>query len=231
VEFARLALAALAWFLLHAAVAGSGLRGVLVRRFGDKRYRGGFSFASLASLWWLTSEYRGVAFRPLWSTPRFLYALPLVLVPAACVLLVGAFLVPNPTAVGGERHLFGTDSVKGVLSVTRHPFLWAVVLWATAHLLVNPDLASLIFFCSLGVTALRGTFDIDRKRRRTHPVEFARFEAATSNVPFAALLSGRARAVPGQLWLPLLLGLGLALGAVVLHPHFLGVSAIPWLHG
>ena len=31
-----MAIAALAWFLLHAAVAGSGLRGALVRRFGDQ---------------------------------------------------------------------------------------------------------------------------------------------------------------------------------------------------
>ena len=65
-EFARLALAAVAWFLLHAAVAGSSLRGVLVGRFGDKAYRGGFSLASLASIWWLISEYRGAPFHQLW---------------------------------------------------------------------------------------------------------------------------------------------------------------------
>lgn len=230
-EFVHLALAALAWFLLHAGVAGSGLRGVLVQRFGDKAYRGGFSLASVASLWWLISEYRGAPFHPLWLTPQPLQFVPLVLVPLACVFLVGAFTVPSPTAVGGERHLDRAEPARGLLRVTRHPFLWSVVLWATAHLLVNSDVGSLLFFGSLGLTALRGAFDIDRKRRRSHPAEFARFELVTSNLPFAALFAGRGRLVLRELWLPLALGLALALGAVALHPHFFGASVVPGLHG
>ena len=230
-EFVHLALAALAWFLLHAGVAGSGLRGLLVQRFGEKAYRGGFSLASVASLWWLVSEYRGAPFHPLWVTPQLLVFVPLLLVPVACVFLVGAFTVPSPTSVGGERHLEQAEPARGLLRVTRHPFLWSVVLWAAAHLLVNADLGSLLFFGSLGLTALRGAYDIDRKRRRSHPVEFERFERVTSNLPFAALASGKARLVLREVWLPLLLGLALALGAIALHPHFFGASVVPGLHG
>lgn len=226
-EFTRLALAALAWFLLHAAVAGSGLRAVLVGRFGDKAYRGGFSLASVASLWWLVAEYRGAPFRPLAVVPWPLDFVPVLLVPLAFVFLVGAFTVPSPTAVGGERHLADVEPARGLLRVTRHPFLWSVVLWSTAHLVVNCDAGSLLFFGSLGATAWRGSFDIDRKRRRSHPAEFARFESVTSNLPFAALLAGRNRLVLREVWLPLLLGLALALGAVALHPHFFGASAVP----
>jgi uncharacterized membrane protein len=231
VEFARLAIAAAVWFLLHAAVAGSGLRGVLVERFGDKAYRGGFSLASLASLWWLISEYRGAPFQALSTPPRPLYFVPVALVPVAFVFLVGAFTVPSPTAVGGEKHLAEVEPARGLLRLTRHPFLWSVVLWAAAHLLVNTDAGSLLFFGSLGVTALRGTFDIDRKRRRSNPAEFARFEGKTSNVPFAALLAGRNRLVLRELRLPLLLGLALALAAMALHPHFFGAPAFPGVHG
>lgn len=230
-EFARLGLAALVWFLLHAAVAGSSLRGALLQRFGDKAYRGGFSLASLASLWWLVVEYRGAAFQPLWVTPAPLYYLPVVVVPLAFVFMVGAFTVPSPTSVDGEKHLSSPDPARGLLRVTRHPFLWSVVLWATAHLAVNADLGSLLFFGSLGLTALRGGFDIDRKRRRSHPVEFARFEGVTSNVPFVALLAGESRLVLREVWLPLLLGLALALGAIALHPRFFGAAAVPGLHG
>ena len=229
-EFARLALAALAWFLLHAAVAGSGLRAALVRRFGDKAYRGGFSLASVAALWWLVAEYRGAPFQPFVAAPRPFGVAALVLVPLAFVFLAGAFTTPSPTALGGEKHLADDDPARGLLRVTRHPFLWSVVLWSTAHLLVNLDAGSLLFFASLGLTALRGSFDIDRKRRRSHPVEFARFESKTSNVPFAALLGGRNRLVWREVWLPLSLGLALALGAIALHSHFLGASAVPpWL--
>ena len=231
VEFARLATAALSWFLLHAAVAGTALRAFLVRRFGDKAYRGGFSLASLATLWWLIYEYRGAGYVALWAPPRVLYVAPLVLVPLACVFLVGAFTVPSPTAVGGEKLLGAAEPARGLLRVTRHPFLWSVVLWAIAHLLVNADAGSLIFFGSLGLTALRGTFDIERKRRRSNPSEFARFEAKTSNVPFGALLTGRNRVVLREVWLPLLLGLLLASATLGLHAQFFGAPAIPRLHG
>lgn len=230
-EFARLALAAVAWFLLHAAVAGTGLRFALVARFGEKAYRGGFSLASIASLWWLVQEYRQAPFVPLWVTPPPLAFVPVVIVPLAFVLFVGAFTVPNPTSVGGEKLLAKVEPARGVLRVTRHPFLWSVVLWSVAHLLVNADAGSQIFFGSLGLTALRGAFDIDSKRRRTNPEEFARFEAKTSNVPFFALVAGRSKLVLGELWLPLLLGLALALGAIALHPRLFGARAVPSLHG
>lgn len=231
VEFARLAIAALTWFLLHAAVAGSGLRVALVGRFGDKAYRGGFSLASLASLWWLIYEYGHAPYVLLWVPPRPLHFVPLLIVPVAFVFLVGAFTVPSPTAVGGEKHLAEAEPARGLLRVTRHPFLWSAFLWALAHLLVNADVGSQIFFASLGITALRGAFDIDRKRRRTNPIEFARFEQVTSNVPFGALLAGRNRLVMREVWLPLLLGFALALGTIALHPHFFGASAVPDLHG
>jgi uncharacterized membrane protein len=229
VEFTPLALAALAWFLLHAGVAGSPLRGVLIARFGDKAYRGAFSLASLASLSWLIIEYRGAPFRALWAPPYPLYFAPLVLVPLAFVFLVGAFTVPSPTAVGGEKHLAGAAPARGLLRVTRHPFLWSVVLWSLAHLLVNADAGSLLFFGSLGLTAWRGAYDIDRKRRRSNPAEFTRFESTTSNVPFAALVTGRNRLVLRELWLPLGLGLALALAALALHPYFFGTPAAPVL--
>lgn len=229
-EFVRLALAAVVWFLLHAAVAGTGVRGLLIGRFGDKAYRGGFSLASFASLAWLIIEYRGAPFRVLWAPPPVFYFVPLLLVPLACVFLAGAFTVPSPTSVGGEKHLNGAEPARGLLRVTRHPFLWSVVLWSLAHLLVNVDVGSLLLFGSLGATAVRGAFDIDRKRRRSNPAEFARFESVTSNVPFAALLSRRNALVLRELWLPLVLGAALASAAVALHPHFFGASAVPSLH-
>jgi len=231
VDFACLASAALTWFLLHAVVAGSAVRGVLLQRFGEKTFRAGFSFASLGSLWWLIHEYGRAPYVALWRTPAALFYVPIVVVPVSLVLFVGAFTVPSPTAVGGERLLARQQPARGLLRVTRHPFLWAVALWASAHLLVNADLGSLIFFASLALTALRGTHDIDRKRRHSSPREFASFEAQTSNLPFGAIVSGRNRLVLREVWLPLLLGFALALAAVALHPRFFGRSALPGIHG
>lgn len=226
VDFACLALAALVWFLLHAVVAGSGLRFWLIARFGEKAYRGAFSLASLASLWWLVFEYRQAPFVPLWVAPRPFEFVPLALVPLAFVFFFGAFTVPNPGSVGGER-LLAKAEPRGLLRVTRHPFLWSVALWSLAHLLVNADAGSQIFFASLGITAVRGAFDIDRKRRRTNPEDFARFERATSNVPFAALFAGKTRVVLRELALPVALGLVASALVIYLHPRMFGASALP----
>lgn len=199
----------------------------MIARFGDKAYRNGFSLASLGTLWWLVHEYRQAPFSVLWQVPSVFYFVPVVTVPLALVLGVGAFVARSPTALGGEALLARPDPARGMLRVTRHPFLWAVVLWSAAHLLVNTDASSLLLFSSLGLTALWGTFDIDRKRRRSNPVEYARFEAVTSNLPFAALVTGRNRLLLREVWVTLVLGSALSLGVIALHARFFGAPALP----
>jgi uncharacterized membrane protein len=85
----------------------------------------------------------------------------------------------------------GTDIVRGIVRITRHPFLWGVGLWAFVHLMVNGDVASLIFFGSLLLLALAGTTFIDAKRRRNFGDQWSRFIQATSNFPFIAIATGR----------------------------------------
>ncbi len=47
-------------------------------------------------------------------------------------------------------YLFAASGMKtGVTRFVRHPQLWAVRLWALAHILVNGDLASFILFAGL----------------------------------------------------------------------------------
>src|SRR5450432_928851 len=133
--FERLALASFVWFGIHAFVAGSELRWFLVQRLGQRAFAGIFSIVSLASLWFLIDSYRKASFYPLWFAPRPIHWLPLVVMPLALMLLVGGFSVPNPTALGAERVLQRTDAARGVLRITRHPFLWSVALWSGAHIL------------------------------------------------------------------------------------------------
>lgn len=88
----------------------------------------------------------------------------------AVVLMVKGFraapviAVYEPVPGGGHLNnllmlialfLLGAGSAKGVVaSKLRHPMLWAVVVWAVAHLLVNGDLASIILFGGGGLWAL-----------------------------------------------------------------------------
>ncbi|HWA73689.1 MAG TPA: NnrU family protein [Polyangiaceae bacterium] len=225
--FARLVLAATVWFLIHPAVAGSSLRGRLVARLGEGPFRGLFAALSLASLTFLVMAYRAAPCEPLWITPRALLRLPATVMPVAFTLFAGAFTVPNPTAVGAERVLAAESVARGALRVTRHPFLWAVALWSGSHLIVNGNLASLWFFGSLCLTALVGTRDIDRKRQRSQPENFARYRAVTSNFPFAAIVAGRNQLVLRELLLPASIGVALTALLLTFHQRLFHVSPLP----
>jgi uncharacterized membrane protein len=83
--------------------------------------------------------------------------------------------------------------IYGITRVTRHPRLCGVSLWAVAHLLVNGQLAAVLMFGALLVTALNGMVSIDHKRRRVLGAVWDEFEAQTSRLPFAAIVAGRTR--------------------------------------
>lgn len=222
-----LAIAAAAWFLLHVAVAGSRLRWWLVGAIGERGYRGLFSLLSAVSLGALVWAYRRAPCAPLWIPPRALLYLPIVVMPGALVLFAGAFLVKNPTSVGLESALGRDEPARGVLRVTRHPFLWSVAAWAAVHLVVNGNVASLLFFGSMLLTALAGTRDIDAKRRRTHPELWARYEAVTSNLPFIAIVRGKNRLVFGELVPALAAAAVLTAVMLALHRQLFHVAPIP----
>jgi len=222
--FERLALASFAWFAIHAFVAGSELRWWLVQRIGQRGFAAFFSLLSLGALLFLIDAYRKAPFYPLWFSPQIIHWLPLVVMPFALLLLVGAFSVPNPTAVGAEKVLERTDAARGVLRVTRHPFLWATALWSGAHLLVTGHVAAILFFGSLLATALRGTGSIDEKRRRTNKAEFARYAEVTSNVPFAAIIQGKNRLALSELWVPLVIAALLTALLLRVHLRLFGFS-------
>ena len=69
--------------------------------------------------------------------------------------------------------------------------MWAIGLWATSHLIANGDTASVLFFGSLAALALGGTVLIDRKKQLALGSNWSRLAEVTSNLPFAALVTGR----------------------------------------
>jgi uncharacterized membrane protein len=191
-------IAAAAVFLgIHLLVAGTRARDAITGTIGENAYMGLFSLASLGGIVRLVLAYN-------WAQAggenELVYDLgvgvrhlaPLVVL-LAFLLAVPGLLLPNPTSVRQEGAAAREDAVKGVLAITRHPFLWGVTLWAGMHLLVNGDTASVLFFGTFLVLALLGTFSIDAKRRRRLGAAWDGFAARTSNLPFAALVSGRAK--------------------------------------
>lgn len=191
-------IAASAFFLLiHFGVSGTRLRDRLVTLMRERAYRGAFALASVVGLVWMSRAYARAPAIDLWAPLPGVHSLARILVFIAFLFVVIGLATASPTRVGMESTLAkGTDLAHGIVRITRHPFLWGIALWALAHLVANGDLASLIFFGSLLVLALGGTASIDARRRRNFGDDWQRFAGATSNLPFAAIASGRNRLGP-----------------------------------
>lgn len=189
-------LAACAYFLLiHFGVSGTRLRDVLAGRLGDRPYRGLFSLASIIGIAWMVYAYRHAPLLATWGLVLGFRRAAYVLVFIAFLFAVIGVTTPNPTQVGMESRL-DPATARGMVRITRHPFLWGVALWAATHLVLNGDVASLILFGTLLVTAIGGTAAIDAKRRRRFPELWPKFAEATSSVPFAAIARGNNRLGP-----------------------------------
>ncbi|HET9930715.1 MAG TPA: NnrU family protein [Polyangiaceae bacterium] len=223
----RLALLSIVFFAIHALVSGTRLRTTLVRALGERAFRGLFALASLVSLGALWLAYRSAPCAPLWVLPRAFGWFPLLVVPFALFFVAGAFSTPNPTAIGGERALERGEPARGILRITRHPFLWGVILWSSAHLLVLGGAASLWFFGSLWLTAALGTRSIDRKRAASQGDAWQSYRSVTSNLPFAAIFGGRNRLQLRELRLPAVIAAVLTAALLASHRWLFDVSPFP----
>jgi uncharacterized membrane protein len=220
--------------LIHVGISATGLRQALVARIGEGPYRALFSLASLALLVWLIHGFaamRADPFDPLnepvWSPPGWLRWPAIALAGLGITFVVAGLFAPGPTLAGFEKKgLARAEPAYGMLRITRHPFLWGVALWAAGHLLANGERFSLMLFGALGLMVLFGSRSIDRKGRARDAEGFARFEAVSSNIPFAAIVQGRNRLAPAEIAIPVLVGLAVAVVVALAHARLFGVAAV-----
>lgn len=223
----QLILAAAFFCGIHFAIAGTRLRDTLVNHFGEKNFRAGFSLLSLLGLGWLIHAYGQAPYLETWDHPGWFKPVAALLMLPAFVLAVAGLTTPNPTVIGGEALLGEAEPARGILRITRHPFLWGLSLWAFVHLIANGDAAALVLFGSLLLLALAGTHSIDAKRRRSSGAAWEKFAAVTSKIPFMAIREGRNAWKPAEIggW-RLALALLLYLAAMHFHAKLFGVSPL-----
>jgi uncharacterized membrane protein len=187
-----LILAALVWIAVHVGVAGTALRGVIVRAIGEGPFRGLFVIASFALIFWLARAYHYAgAVQVLWVAPHWLIVISMLLMIPALVYFVGAVTVRNPTSVAGAGALASEQPARGVLRVTRHPMLWAFAVWAAVHIVMFGTVGAMIFFGAFLVVALAGMPSIDAKIAKRDPPRWEHYARVTSIVPYAAIAQGR----------------------------------------
>jgi len=220
-------IAGLLLLVTHFGLSSTSIRPTVVTAIGEQGFLGLYSLVSLATLGFLIYQYVDV--------PRYEYAwfpnpdlnwIPKVIMPIATTFLLGGFLVRNPTQVGGEKLLAQGVETRGLLRITRHPFQWSVILWSLCHIVVNGDYVSLAFFGTFLALAGIGTLLLDAKKAKKLGAQWVPFAAATSNIPFGAIITGRNKFVPAELGLPVLVGLA-GYGAFwFLHEWMTGVPVV-----
>jgi len=223
--------AAVFFVLLHLLVSGTPIRNGLVKMMGEGAYMGLFSLASVAGIVWLSMAFgqtRGEAWNiAYWGITPATRHIQLSLMLLAMLLIVPGLTTPNPTSVKQEGTLNKPDAIKGMLRITRHPFLWGVAIWAGGHLLVNGDRASIVLFGSMLVLAVFGTASIDAKRRHALGETYIAFTKQTSNLPFAAILTGKQKLKIGEIGLwRLVLAVAIWAGIMLGHQYAFGVAAL-----
>lgn len=222
-----------AFVLLHIGVSATGLRTALVKRMGEGLYRGLFSVVSLGLLVWLIhgfSVMRADPFDPLneaiWSPPAWLKWPGYALIVLGLLLAFAGLFTPGPTLAGFEaRGLAQAEPARGVLRITRHPFLWGVAFWGAGHLLMNGERFALMMFGALALMSVFGARSIDRKGRARDPEAWDRFEAVTSNPPFLAILRGQNRLALGEIGWRAVAALALVIAIAFAHQSVIGVPA------
>lgn len=226
---AQLAIAALLFVGSHFGLSSPAVRPVLVARLGERLFAGLYSLLQIVLLVWLGRSYAVAPFVPLWSPPGWTAWIPLIAMAPALLLMVGGLVQPNPTAVMQDAKGPPDPAVRGMLTVTRHPVMWAFALWALSHLVANGDAASVVLFGAIALLALAGTLAIDAKKRaRWGAAAWNGFSARTSNLPLAAAAAGRTRLdLAGIGWLTPLIAAGVYVALILLHPLVIGVSPLP----
>ena len=223
--------AAIVFLAIHFLISGTRLRDTIAGSIGEKPYMGLFSLASLAAIIWLCWAYnvaQASGGDPVFYDLGHVRDFGIIVVLIAFLIGVPGLTLPNPAAVGGDAVASGP--VKGVITITRHPFLWGVAIWSAFHLVANGDEASIVLFGTFFVLSLFGTVSIDAKRKRKMGSRWDTFAARTSNVPFAAAFTERTR-IDWRGIFDWRLLLALALFVIVLFGHLWAFNASPFPNG
>ncbi|MGH6945889.1 MAG: NnrU family protein [Kiloniellales bacterium] len=217
----------------HFLLSSQALRRALVARLGINNFRLLYSAVVALALVWMLVAYREAPLLPLWQTPRGLAWVPLLVMPFAFILAIAGLTTRSPTLVGGETLLESAAASEnfghGILSITRHPFLWGAALWAASHLLVNGTAADVILMGGILVLSLGGMRHIDQKRASEAGAGWGPVAMTTSLVPFAAILRGQRQLDwRGIGWWRPLAGIALYLFVLKIHAGLFGASPLPF---
>lgn len=185
----NLALATAAFVGTHLLMSHA-MRKTLVRKLGERGFLGLYSAVAALTLGWMIWARLQAPAEPLWwIASEEIWDLATVVMLLPSILLVGS-LQGNPALVDptGERKT--PDRPHGVLAITRHPMMWAFMLWALVHIALWGSAANVIVSGGIFILALAGSLAQDAKKRRLLGPDWIEWQRKTAYVPLAGQLSG-----------------------------------------
>lgn len=198
------------------------LRAPMVRILGQKGFVAAYALVSLAAIFWMAQAFKAVPpSAPLW--PGFddvSWAIASGLTLVAMVLLAGSF-AGNPALPAPGAEAAARAEPRGVFKVTRHPMMWAIGLWAIAHLIAAPTSRTLVVAGAVGFLALAGAALQDGRKARAMGPAWAQWASRTSFWP-------RLGALPAVGWRWWAIGAAAWLVASYGHLHAAGWAAGIW---
>ncbi len=217
----------------HIGLTTPPVRGPLVARLGEFRFE--LLYSCVASVLWFTlvfyyatHRYAGPAGFALGSSSGLRSLLMAVNVLGVVLVVAGLLTYESGPFALFQNHV---RAPVGLERITRHPFFAGVSLLALAHVLLAPHLVGVVFMGGVAVLATVGGWHQDHKLVTRRGAEFGDFIAATSGVPFAAVVGGRQRVVLRELpWAGIVAGLLAAYGVRLVHDRLFTLGGI-WVSG
>lgn len=223
--------AALAVFVLaHVVPTRPRVRGRLTALVGERRYLAVYSLLSLGLLYWLILAAGRAPFVELWPFAPWQLWVPNLVMPVVILLVVAGVGIANPFSFGGrtgpEAERSFDPERPGITAVTRHPLLLAILLWSTAHLVANGNLAHGLLFGLFALMAGLGMWMLDRRRRGRWGA--GRFRTLGRNTALLGLPAASRTAWRDAFPLRrIVIAAAAYLALLALHPLLFGVSPLP----
>lgn len=196
------------------------LRAPMVKTLGAGGFQAAYVVVSFATLGWVYFAFKAAPPADLGGSGEAGWIIATVLTLPAMILLTGS-LFGNPALPTPQAEAQARAEPKGVFTVTRHPMMWGIGLWALSHIILFWSTRTMVTALAMGILALVGARLQDAKKEALMGEAWEEWEAKTSYWP-------QLHRLPGVGVVPLLGGTLLWLAGSWLHLWQAGIPAGVW---
>jgi uncharacterized membrane protein len=200
----------------------------LIAAVGRRTYFAAYGTVSTVLLVWLVVAAARAPYLPILDPAGWQRWIPNLVMPLAVLLLALGAGLGYPHTLGGRRSAEFDPARPGFAAVTRHPMLWALVVWAAAHLVANPDVAHAVLFGLFLAVSVMSMRLFDRRAREARPDVWPDIRRTTAILSLRPLASPRFwRTNVRYVGTRILGSAALYLAIYALHAPVIGVSPLP----